>query len=173
MKAKLFQRTLAMLLCLAMSVTMLPLSAFAATPPKQANVIFHMAYLDNGQLVSASYDDESKGAEYKYDRLMYIRFTWPVNTQQLKVTIDGPVSGTLMGFTYRRHVVPTGSFPNIIYKKGNMTETAILEELALISPSSYVPLLQTYGISKDGKTNGSKAPSTGGGGNIAGGTGQS
>lgn len=102
MKNKLFQRTLAMILCVAMSITMLPLSVIAA-PVRQANVTFHMAYLDNNQLVSASYDDESKGAEYKYDRPMYIRFTWPVNTQQLRVTIDGPVSGTLYGYSYRGH----------------------------------------------------------------------
>lgn len=126
MTRKLFQRAIAMALCVVMAAAMFPLSVFAtAEAGKQAKVTARLAYLDTDQIVSTAYDDESKGSEFKYDRLMYFTITWPENSEMVRMTIDGPVSGTLLGSVYMDHVTSTGIGKDKIYQTKGMSPSSI------------------------------------------------
>lgn len=116
MKKSLGQRIIAGVLSLAMALTMFPTTVLAATSTVSRNYA-RMGSLKNDTLIASAMNGRvTYVGNYAYGENMYIMFALPQNASRVSLRIDGPVSGTLVGYNYRGHVKQSGTTANPVYK---------------------------------------------------------
>lgn len=162
MKKSLGQRIIAGVLSLAMALTMFPTTVLAASSVSRNYA--RIGSLKNDTLIaSAANGRVTYVGNYAYGENMYLMFALPQNASRVSLRIDGPVSGTLIGYNYRGHVTQSGTTANPIYKSSGISTTGAIQAMNAVAPGQYMPLSSIPGIG----VNGTKTSSSGNSGSTS------
>ena len=163
MKKSLGQRIIAGVLSRAMALTMFPTTVLAATSTVSRNYA-RMGSLKNDTLIASAMNGRvTYVGNYAYGENMYIMFALPQNASRVSLRIDGPVSGTLVGYNYRGHVKQSGTTANPVYKSSGISTVGAIRAMNAVAPGQYMPLSSIPGIG----VTGTKSSSSGNGGSTS------